>query len=105
MKTGLWVLGCLAGMVALSGCCPGPYCENPCEKISQERLMRIQDLEAAQERQLLRADNLQKELDAMANNYDACQKKLGLLDSALPTGWGTFRVCPNRSVRWHCLLN
>ena len=56
------------------------------KRVSQEnanRLARIQDLELAQERQLLRVDECQSSYDALSIQCDGCDEKLAAVEAAL----------------------
>ena len=69
-------------LVGVTGC-PTQEDYNKCTKLSGERLARIQDLEAAQERQLLRAGELQGELDAAQIESQAYDAKLAEMQRVL----------------------
>jgi len=88
MKAALWFVGCLVAMIAFSGCCGlDPDCMqrklDDCEKSRAELLARLQELEGAQGNQQQRADDLQRELDAMTGKLDGCEQKNALLQKAL----------------------
>ena len=84
MKASAYLLVILFALmlVWVGGCCPADECHRNA-RLAQERLERLQDLEAAQERELLRADQLQQELNSLSGQSDACNKKIQLLQAAL----------------------
>ena len=85
MKTSRFVTVVLLSGALLIGVtgCPTQEDYNKCTKLSAERLARLQDLEAAQERQLLRAGELQGELEALQIEHGGCNDKLAAMQAAL----------------------
>ena len=72
----------LVMLIGFSGC----VCSDEYRRVKQEsadRLARIQDLELAQERQLLRADECESRYDALNIQCDGCAEKLTAVEAAL----------------------